>query len=308
MHLPVLAGEVAALMVRDPEGAFLDLTVGAGGHLRALSRLAEPSARLYGIDQDPQAVELAGRVLGDCPQRGEIAHGWFDNVVEITQTFEDTEFNGILIDMGMSSMQLDAVTRGFSFQSASPLDMRFDPGGTDQTAAEIINTLPERSLVDIIRKYSEERLAPKIARAIVKRREQEEIRTTSQLMAVLSSIVKGPHQQKTFARVFMALRIAVNSELERLSRALPQALQLLRPGGRLAVISYHSLEDRIVKRFFQQEAKGCICPSDVPVCVCGREPGMQIITKKPVTPSAKEVETNPRARSAKLRVAERLTA
>jgi 16S rRNA (cytosine1402-N4)-methyltransferase len=231
----------------------------------------------------------------------------FADIATAAEDFADKEFDGILIDLGVSSYQLDEPSRGISFRFDGPLDMRFDPGA-GQPASELVNRLEEKRLREIIAEYGEERQAARIARAIVRERQRRMILTTSQLRDIILAEVAPPHQTKSLARVFQALRIAVNEELEQLSRVLPVALSLLKYGGRLAVIAYHSLEDRIVKRFFQREARGaCVCPPELPQCVCGAKPRLKLITRRPVVPDEAEIEQNPRARSARLRVAERLT-
>ncbi len=305
-HRPVLAAEVVGLVITDREGAYLDLTAGGGGHLKALAEKLGTKARLYGIDKDPAAVAQATRVLKAYPQFRDIAAAFFADLGAVVERWPDRAFNGILLDLGVSSHQIDQAARGFSFRFDGPLDMRFDPGAGD-SAADLINRLTEPQLEAILRTFGEERQSARIARAIVRERRKQMILTTSQLTSIVLHHVRPPHQTKSLARVFQALRIAVNHELEQLESALPAAVSVLAPGGRLAVISYHSLEDRTVKRFFQNRAKAdCTCPRDFPVCVCGRRPSLKLITSKPVTASVKERDENSRARSAKLRVAEKL--
>jgi 16S rRNA (cytosine1402-N4)-methyltransferase len=281
-HQPVMADVVTELLITDNHGAYLDLTAGGAGHLLVLASRLDPSARIYGADVDPEAVERAGRAL------------------------KEDRFDGILLDLGISSYQLDDPSRGISFRFDGPLDMRFDPA-SGTSAADLVNRLPEDELRRILREYGEERQAAGIAVAIVKERQRGMILTTAQLRDIVLSVVRPPHETKALARVFQALRIAVNRELDQLSGVLPVALSLLKPGGRLAVISYHSLEDRIVKRFFQAEVKGrCTCPSELARCVCGATPTLRMVTRRPLAPSDDEIKFNSRARSARLRVAERL--
>jgi len=274
-HLPVMAGEVISSLVTDPNGAYLDLTAGGGGHLKALAESLSNKARLYGVDKDPTAVQWVEKALAGFPQFKKIIKSSFGDIASTVKQFDDELFTGILLDLGLSSRQIDDRSRGFSFQGDGPLDMRFDP-------------------------------SKRIAREIVRERQKEMIRTTRQLSDIVTGVVNPPYQNKSLARVFQALRIAVNRELEQLQEVLPAALELLTVGGRLAVISYHSLEDRLVKRFFQREMKGCICPPKLPQCVCGKTPSLRIITRKPVIPTKSEIERNSRARSARLRVAEKV--
>ncbi len=304
-HRPVMAAEVVGLVITDREGTYLDLTAGGGGHLKALTEKLGTKARLYGIDKDPAAVAHATRVLQTYPQFRKIAAAFFADLGAVVERWPDRVFNGILLDLGVSSHQIDQAARGFSFRFDGPLDMRFDPAAGD-SAADLIKRLTEPQLEAILRTFGEERQSARIARAIVRERQKQMILTTSQLTSIVLHQIRPPHQTKSLARVFQALRIAVNHELEQLETALPAAISVLAPGGRLGVISYHSLEDRTVKRFFQNRAKAdCTCPRDFPVCVCGRRPSLKLITSKPVTASLDERHENSRARSAKLRVAQK---
>ncbi len=306
-HLPVMAGEVVDHLVIDPEGAYLDLTAGLGGHLEAIAEALTDEARVYGIDRDSAALAQAQVRLSKYPQLKALVCASYVRIDEIAkEEFADKEFDGILLDLGVSSLQLDDPQRGFSFRHEGPLDMRFDPSSEAQTAADLISELDERALSRIIWEYGEERNAGKIARAIVRERRTRMIRTTSQLAAIVEELTPPPYRTKSLARVFQALRIAVNEELASLVQLLPKTIDLLRTGGRIAVLTYHSLEDRIVKRFFQQQVKGCTCPPEYDVCVCGNVPTLKLVTRKPLTPQPEEIERNGRARSAKLRVAERI--
>lgn len=308
MHLPVMAGEVVSLLVTDPRGAYLDLTVGAGGHSETLAARLESTARIYGLDKDQQAVDQARGKLASLSQTVRVECASYGDVVATVENFEDKTFDGILMDLGLSSLQLDDPQRGFSFRSDGPLDMRFDPGRGGPTAADLLQSLTEKRLIEILRSYGEQPQAPRLVRAILKKRSLEPIRTTFELVQLIEQTISPPHQKKACMRVFQALRIAVNEELDLLQNTLPQLPDLLKTGGRLAVIAYHSLEDRIVKWFFRREIKGCDCPPELPQCVCGRQPSLIAVTRKPTKPSETEIESNPRARSARLRVVERVAA
>ena len=305
-HQPVMAERVAELLITNANGAYLDLTAGGGGHLLALAAHLDPSARIYGADVDPEAVDRAERALHGTEQFQGVVRTPFADIDRAVKGLKEDRFDGILLDLGISSYQLDDPSRGISFRYDGPLDMRFDPG-MGVSAAELVNSLDESDLRKILKDFGEERQAAGIAGAIVRERQRGMILTTAQLKDTVLSVVRPPHQTKALARVFQALRIAVNRELDQLSRVLPVALSLLKSGGRLAAISYHSLEDRIVKRFLQEQARGnCTCPPQLPQCICGASPTLKIVTRRPVSPSATEVATNPRARSARLRVAEKL--
>lgn len=298
---------VTELLITDTRGAYLDLTAGGGGHMRALAERLDKDARLYGTDVDPDAVERTRRALGDVRQTVTVLQTAFADIGEAVGDLPERTFDGILLDLGISSDQLDNPERGISFRLDGPLDMRLnrDSGGT---AAELLNNCEEHRLREILADFGEERRAAGIAGAIVRERQRGMILTTAQLRDIVLSVSRPPHQNKTLARVFQALRIAVNRELDQLSRVLPVALSILKPGGRLAVIAYHSLEDRQVKRFFQQQASGtCTCPPGLPTCVCGAAPAMTQVTRKPVVPTEDEIIQNPRSRSARLRVAEKVT-
>ena len=304
-HEPVLAAEIVELLVTDPDGAYLDLTAGGGGHLATLAGMLGRRARLYGVDKDPEAVVQGTKRLSEFTQFRRISRASFGDILSTVREFEDKTFDGILLDLGISSRQIDDPSRGFSFQQDGPLDMRFDPAA-GSTAADLVNTLDEKELADLIREYGEERHANRIARAIVTERQRELITTTQQLAAIVRRTVKPPHQTKSLARVFQSLRIAVNREFDELTRVLPAAVSLLRNGGRLAVISYHSLEDRQVKRFFRSQSH----PDEGPLSGTPQaphiQPTLELITRKPVTPQPGEIQRNSRARSAKLRVAQRV--
>lgn len=279
-------------------GVYVDGTVGAGGHAAAILQRSAPDGRLYGLDRDPAALEIARQRLAQFGDRVHLFHCNFDQLARL----ELPPADGILLDLGLSSMQLDRPERGFSFQQAGPLDMRMNPTA-GQTAADLVNNLPEQELADLIYQYGEERHSRRIARAIVRARP---IHSTVELARLVAGAGRsGSRRIHPATRTFQALRIATNDELGALERTLPQAIARLKPGGRLAVISFHSLEDRIVKHFFRREARDCICPPKQPICTCQHQATVQIITKKPITPDLAEQDQNPRSRSAKLRVAEK---
>ena len=307
MHQPVLLEEVINALQPRTAGIYLDGTVGAGGHAAAILKASWPAGKLFGFDQDQAALAVAKQNLASFGDRVYLLHSNFDQFSLVAKQHQIPPVDGILLDLGVSSMQLDQPERGFSFQEDGPLDMRMDPGGA-QTAADLVNRLAESELADLIYRYGEERYSRRIARAIVKARP---IRRTGELAQLVSRTIgpakgKGGRKAKIHpaTRTFQALRIAVNDELGALERALPQAVELLKPGGRLAVISFHSLEDRIVKHYFKREAQDCICPPDQPICTCRHKATIRIITKRPIMPSLAEMNENPRARSAKLRVVE----
>ncbi len=307
-HVPVLREEVRELLDVQPGETIVDATFGAGGHARVLAADLEGSGKLVAIDRDPTVRPYFDRLKASAPGvqtrflRGDYA------VVLSQLAGNDVRADAVLLDLGLSSMQVDRPERGFSYATDAPLDMRMDPSD-EQSAADVLATYDERELETIFKRYGEERYARPIARGIARRRDEEPIERTGQLVDVVKASIPVParfgegHPAK---RVFQALRIEVNHELESLEVGLPAAFAMLRPGGRLAVISFHSLEDRIVKNFFRDRARGCTCPPEIPVCVCGKEPDARILTPKPLRPSPAEVDHNPRASSARLRVAVRL--
>ena len=307
-HLPVMAEKVVKLLITDRQGAYFDLTAGLGGHLKALAEALGPNARLYGLDRDPAAVELTAENLAGYSQVKRVMRASFGDLEVVIDGVGEKALDGFLLDLGLSSYQLDEPQRGFSFRRDGPLDMRFDPQSHRMTAAALVNSLDEERLAQIMHSFGEERRARRIAKAIVRQREKKMIQTTTELADVVAGVIPPPYQTKSLARVFQAFRIAVNGELDQLEAVLPQALSRLKVGGRLAVISYHSLEDRLVKRFFQREAKGCVCPPRLPRCVCGAVPRVRVLTRKAITPQPEEKNQNPRARSAKLRAAEKTAA
>lgn len=301
-HAPVLVEEAMTWLAPRAGGKYIDATVGRGGHARRLLDLSGPGGRLLGLDADPQAIDSARVSLRAFAGRVLLEQSYFDDMVGIARKHGFEEANGILFDLGVSSPQVDDAARGFSFQAEGPLDMRMTAKGP--TAADLVATAMAEDLVRIFREYGEERYARRIAGAIVRARQASPLVTTTQLAGLITRAVPGPRTAiHPATRVFQALRIAVNDELARLERGLVAALDLLRKEGRLVVISFHSLEDRIVKRFLRREASDCVCPPGLPQCVCGHVRRLRILTPKPTTPSEEERLENPRSRSAKLRAA-----
>jgi 16S rRNA (cytosine1402-N4)-methyltransferase len=303
-HIPVLLDEVLQGLDPHPGHRFIDATIGAGGHTEAILKATAPNGRVLALDADPAALNIARQRLAPYSHRIHFANANFDQVARIAHSHNFIPVQGILLDLGLSSVQLSAAERGFSFQSEGPLDMRYDPS-SPTTAADLVNNLPQDELADMLYRFGEEHRSRSIARAIVAARP---LNTTRELANVVARAVGGRRQARIHpaTRTFQALRIAVNDELGVLRSALSQTTTLLAPKGRLAVISFHSLEDRIVKSFFAQESRECICPPEQPMCTCNHRATLLIITRKPITARSHEVSVNPRARSAKLRVAERL--
>ena len=311
-HTPVLLAECLEYLNLEPQHTFVDATLGGAGHSFEAAKLLGSAGTLVGIDQDEVALAAARRKLGTLPgdarPRLELVRGNFGAMDEALLSAEVPGVDAFLFDLGVSSVQIDTPSRGFSFKENGPLDMRMDPGKTTLTAAEIVNTYNAADLTRIIRMYSDEKWASRIAEFIVRERQNAPIETSAQLVDVIKAAIPasarraGGHPAK---RTFQALRIEVNGELDVLKSGLDAAVRWLNPGGRLVVISYHSLEDRIVKETFASFANRCTCPPDLPVCACGKRPILDIVTRKPVVPTSEEVERNPRARSAKLRVAQK---
>jgi 16S rRNA (cytosine1402-N4)-methyltransferase len=287
----------------------VDCTLGAGGHAAGILQASSPDGSLLGLDVDPNAIALAGQRLADFGSRVVIRKASYRTLREQLDTLGWPPVEGILLDLGASSMQFDTPERGFSFQQEAPLDMRFDPQQATR-AADLVNKLPEAELAEVIYRYGEERKSRQVARAIVLARP---LSTTRQLAEVVARAVSAGRKSRAgegrihpATRTFQALRIAVNAELDALEAVLPQAVAALAPGGRLAVIAFHSLEDRIVKSYFRQESRDCLCPPRQPVCTCGHHAVIREVTRRPIRPETAEIEHNPRARSARLRVAEKL--
>lgn len=306
-HVSVLLQESIQSLCIKPDGIYVDCTLGGGGHAREiLCRL--DTGRLIGIDQDRNAIHNAAALSAEYGNKLCLLHDNFSNISSVLQALEITEVNGFLLDLGVSSHQLDEGTRGFSYIQNAALDMRMDDRN-GHSAYHVVNQYPEKKLADVIYLYGEERYARRIAAAIVRRRQEQPIETTSELSAVIISAMPGQakrEEQHPARRTFQAIRIEVNQELAILDKSLREMVAHLSPGGRICAISFHSLEDRIVKTTWKALESPCDCPRDFPICVCGKKPQVKIISKKPVIPSQAEIERNPRARSAKLRVAEKL--
>jgi 16S rRNA (cytosine1402-N4)-methyltransferase len=311
-HRPVLYQEIIHALQPTSGAFYVDGTLGAGGHAWGILQASAPDGRLLGLDVDPQALELARQRLAPFGSRAVILQASYTSLREQLDTLGWETVNGVLLDLGLSSMQLDTPERGFSFQSDAPLDMRFDPSNP-VSAAVLVNSLPEAELADVLFQYGEERNSRQLARAIVNARP---VNTTHQLAEIILRTV-GAHKPgkgrptassrlHPATRTFQALRIAVNKELQSLEQALPQAISALAPGGRLAVISFHSLEDRMVKQYFRKESQDCICPPRQPVCTCGHRASLREVTRHPIQPQAEEIHQNPRSRSARLRIAEKV--
>ena len=309
-HIPVLLAECLEHLNLEPQHTFVDATLGGAGHSFEVARQLAPQGTLIGIDQDDAALAAASERLNAIPDGErpniELVHGNFGDMDELLVACEVPGVDAFLFDLGVSSPQLDMKARGFSFKESGPLDMRMDPSNQTLTAAEVINTYNAADLARIIRSNSDEKWASRIADFIVKRRETAPFETSEDLVETIKAAIPasarraGGHPAK---RTFQAIRIEVNSELAVLERGLEAAVRWLNPGSRLVVISYHSLEDRIVKSTMAAGANRCTCPPDLPVCVCGKQPILDVVTRKPILPTADEVKRNPRARSAKLRVA-----
>lgn len=302
VHVPVLYDEVMTGIQPRSGGRYIDASLGAGGHAAGILAASTPDGRLLGLDADPEAISYARQVLERFGDRMVLQAANFRHLRAVAVGHGFDQVDGILMDLGLSSRQLADAERGFSFGQDGPLDMRLDRS-RGQSAGDLVNHLPEAELADLLWCYGEERRARRIARAIVAARP---LTGTGQLAEVVTRTVGRRERIHPATRTFQALRIAVNDELGALSEALPQARDLLRSKGRLAVIAFHSLEDRLVKQFFRQEEKDCVCPPDTPVCVCQHRPTLKVLTPKPVRPQADEVARNPRSRSARLRIAERL--
>lgn len=311
MHQPVLYDEIIHLLMPQKGGLYVDCTIGTGGHALGLLENSSPDGQLLGLDLDPQAIEHTRERLKAFETRVHLFHSTYTHLEDQIKGIGWKKVDGILLDLGLSSQQLDHPKRGFSFRFDSPLDMRFDPNNP-VSAVDIVNTLTETELANIIYRFGEERHSRKVAKAIVQARPVD---TTRKLADIVANSL--PHRSKNkknrkngrthpATRTFQAIRIAVNHELESIETVLPQAVESLKKGGRLAIISFHSLEDRIVKKHFKRESKDCICPPRLPVCTCQHKSVIRLITRRPIRPSEEEIADNPRSRSAKLRVVEKL--
>nr|WP_106341378.1 16S rRNA (cytosine(1402)-N(4))-methyltransferase RsmH [Laceyella sediminis] len=307
-HVTVLREEAVAGLNLKPDGVYVDCTLGGAGHSRLIAEQLGPSGTLIGLDQDQMALAHAEERLVGVSCRLHLVKTNFRHISSAVKGLGFESVDGILFDLGVSSPQLDQGERGFSYHQEAPLDMRMDKE-QELSAYQVVNEWPEEELVRILFEYGEEKFSRRIAKMIVKERSKAPISTTLQLVDIIKQAVPaparrtGPHPAR---RSFQAIRIAVNDELNAFRDALADSVGLLRPQGRISVITFHSLEDRICKQFFLEEAKGCVCPPTFPVCTCGQTPRLKIITRKPLLPTDKEIERNPRARSAKLRVAEKI--
>jgi len=304
-HQSVLEGEILKHLDLKEGNLIIDGTLGDGGHSELILKNTT-GVRVLAIDRDLDAIERAGKRLAPFKNRTILVHENFSNIKSILKKANVMNVNGLLLDLGVSSPQLDSPERGFSFMRNGPLDMRMD-STQKTTAADLLVNLSDRELVSTIKEYGEERYPKRIVRAIRKAQIQNAITTTHQLSNIISSVIHLSRSTKIHpaTRTFQALRIAVNNELEHIKKTLSDSIEILHSSARIMVISFHSLEDRIIKNFFKDEEKGCICPPKIPICSCGHIARLKIITRKPVTPSAKEVRSNSRASSAKMRVAER---
>lgn len=306
-HRPVLLEECIQALAIKPDGIYVDGTLGRAGHSAEIARRLGPSGRLICIDRDQAALDAAEEKLAPWRERVTLVHGNFGQLDQLLDRLGVGQVQGMLFDLGVSSPQLDDPERGFSYQSDAPLDMRMDRSDA-LTAAQVVNEWPQEELRRILYQYGEERFAPAIASAIVKARARSPITTTLELVDIIKSAMPAQalrEKQHPAKRSFQAIRIAVNDELGAVDRMIQASVPRLAPGGRLAVISFHSLEDRIVKNGLAAWAKGCTCPPDFPVCVCGKKPQVKLVNKKPILSGAAELAENPRARSAKLRIAEK---
>ena len=306
-HVSVLLEECIENLNIRPDGIYVDGTLGGAGHS---SRIAAclTTGRLIGIDRDPVALQAAGKRLAPYKDRVTLVHSNFSQMAQVLKDLNITGVDGILLDLGVSSPQLDDGSRGFSYMTDAPLDMRMN-NGDSLSAKTVVNTWPQEELKRILYTYGEERYAPQIAAAICRRREEAPIKTTLELVDIIRSAMPPAalrEKQHPAKRSFQAIRIAVNDELGAVEQIMKDAVGLLNPGGRLAIITFHSLEDRIVKTGMADAAKGCTCPPSFPVCVCGKKPQVKLISKKPITSTEEELKENPRARSAKLRVCEKI--
>lgn len=307
-HIPVLLEKTLEGLNPRPGDWIADCTIGGGGHAEEILKRISPGGFLLGIDRDPAAVKAVCDRLSKYKDMITLVNDRNIHLPEIAEKFDIKSFDGILFDLGVSSFQLDEARRGFSYQTDAPLDMRMNPNDKT-TAKDIVNHYSKEELISIVSNYGEERWAARIAQRIVKERESKPIETTAELVKIIKQAIpaavrrSGPHPAK---RTFQAIRIEVNSELSELEQALENGIKMLHKKGRICVISFHSLEDRIVKQVFQKAAKGCVCPPDFPVCNCGIEPSLKMVNRKPIESSDLETSDNPRARSAKLRVGERI--
>ncbi len=304
-HEPVMLSEVLRLLITNPAGIYVDGTVGGGGHSRNILERLNADGRLIGLDVDADAIQCSRTVLRSFDRQVTLLQRSYAELNDVLDELNIDKVAGVLLDLGVSSHQLDMSERGFSYMKDGPLDMRMN-GTSEYTAADVVNTMDEAGLKTILKKYGEERRAGPIARAIVKQRRVKPIRTTADIVSIIETVVPKPQRIKSLSRCFQAIRICVNDELGRLEAVLPQIVERLGTGGRAVILSYHSLEDRIVKTFFRRLANPCICPPDLPECVCHKKPSVMLITKQPLVPTKDELNQNIRSRSVKLRAIEKL--
>ena len=301
-HIPVLYQEILKYLQPQPGGIFIDGTLGAGGHTAGILEATAPDGRVLGFDKDPEAIEFAGARLETFGNRITLVNKSYAEMPTVAPALGFAQVDGILLDLGLSSRQLDDGTRGFSFRYEAPLDMRFDQT-QGETAADLVNNLTEAELADIFWRYGEEKQGRKMARIIVANRP---IKTTSQLADLIEANTSQRRRIHPATLVFQALRIAVNQELDAVESGIPAAIELLKPGGRIAVISFHSLEDRFVKRLFRDLSQNCICPPEQPICTCANQATVKLVSRKAIKATEAEIKINPRSRSARLRIAEKL--
>jgi len=302
VHIPVLTSQVKKHLLTDPDGVYFDATIGTGGHAEAILSDLGPRGMLVGIDKDREAIEYATTRLRRFRGKFRFAQSSFSKIARLFEELRIEKASGFLFDLGVCSLQLNNPERGFSYLMQGPLDMRMDQN-QKLSAYQVVNTYPPKDLIRIFKEYGEERFSSLIAKAVLRKRKKERIKTTYQLREIVESVIASRYRIKSLSRIFQAIRIEVNRELEELRKGLDCAVEYLASGGRLCFISYHSLEDRLVKSRFSQLSRGCICPPDFPVCTCRAKAVLKTITKKPITPGEDQIRNNPRARSAKLRVA-----
>jgi len=302
-HEPVLVEEIRNLFITAPSGIYVDGTLGGGGHSEAILNQLSNKGRVIGFDLDAEAINAARKRLKQFNHRFISVQANFKDIEQVLKDLNIKKVQGVLLDLGISSHQIDTADRGFSFDRDAELDMRMNREQS-LTAKKIVNTFSQQELSDLFKKYGEEKRHRAVARRIVQQREASKIETTHELKATVSKVLPFQQRAKSLARIFQALRIRVNQELQNLSEFLSAAIECVAAGGRIVIISYHSLEDRIVKEFFKKESERCVCPPELPVCVCGQKGRLRILTKRPIGPSEEEQQRNPRSRSAKLRAAE----
>ena len=304
-HKPVLKEKVIEYLITDKSGIYIDATLGGGGHSERILEELNEGGRLLGIDRDEDSLKISQKRLRRFGKKVSFFQQSYSQIPELLKNLNLDKIDGILFDLGFSSYQLDDPERGFSYSLKGPLDMRFDQNESKK-AEEVVNEYPVEKLSQIFKEYGEERFSKRIAQAIVQNRRVKRIETTQALKDIVRSILKTRYDLKTLSRIFQALRIEVNQELSELKKGLESGIEALGSSGRICAISYHSLEDRLVKNKFYELSKGCNCPPDFPVCVCGGKKTLQVLTRKPLIPEKEEIRENPRARSAKLRAAEKI--